>query len=204
MRRPERAGGGVRALPSVQSAATPSPDVTDEASMSNTALSRRTDDHLDIVLDRRTAPATVAAGWEYIRFEHCALPELDLTQIDPACLAAGQDHARVAADQLHDRRHATRRGHQPASKRGNATLGIAICAGSQHVSLQSRNSQGLTRAQRRRAPDTLYWPISAPRNCARPTAWTWRARRWIRSNAPKVLRKHFGLRASRRCSTRGR
>ncbi|XEN34594.1 hypothetical protein M728_005255 (plasmid) [Ensifer sp. WSM1721] len=24
----------------------------------------------------------VAAGWEYIRFEHCALPELNLTQID--------------------------------------------------------------------------------------------------------------------------
>lgn len=49
--------------------------------MSDNALSRRKDDHADIVLDRRTAPATVAGGWEYIRFEHCALPELDLTQI---------------------------------------------------------------------------------------------------------------------------
>lgn len=82
--------------------------------MSDTALSRRKDDHLDIVLDRRMAPATAVAGWEYTRFEHCALPELDLTQ--PARLAAGQDHARAAADQLHDRRHATRRSHQPASK----------------------------------------------------------------------------------------
>ncbi len=42
--------------------------------MSDTALSRRKDDHLDIVLDRRTAPATVAAGCEYIGFEHCACP----------------------------------------------------------------------------------------------------------------------------------
>ncbi|PDT44812.1 hypothetical protein CO661_27050 [Sinorhizobium fredii] len=37
--------------------------------MSDTALSQRKDDHLDIVLDERTAPATVAAGWECIRFE---------------------------------------------------------------------------------------------------------------------------------------
>lgn len=41
--------------------------------MSDAALSQRKDDHVDIVLDRRTAPATVAAGWDYIRFEpaHC-------------------------------------------------------------------------------------------------------------------------------------
>jgi len=52
----------VRALPSVRSDATPSPDATDGASMSDPALSRRKDDHLDIVLDRRTPPATVAAG----------------------------------------------------------------------------------------------------------------------------------------------
>lgn len=42
--------------------------------MSDTALSRRKDDHLDIVPDRGTAPATVAAGCEYIGFEHCACP----------------------------------------------------------------------------------------------------------------------------------
>lgn len=36
--------------------------------MSDTALSQRKDDHLDIVLDERTTPATVAA-WECIRFE---------------------------------------------------------------------------------------------------------------------------------------
>ncbi|MBB4370589.1 hypothetical protein GGD63_003384 [Bradyrhizobium sp. cir1] len=50
VRRAERAGGsGVRALPSVRSDATPQPDATDEASMSDAALSRRKDDHLDIV-----------------------------------------------------------------------------------------------------------------------------------------------------------
>ncbi|MGY3387816.1 hypothetical protein ACVWW6_000407 [Bradyrhizobium sp. USDA 3311] len=90
--------------------------------MSDTALSRRKDDHRDLVLDRRTAPATVAADWEYIRFEHCALPELDLTHIGLRASLLGKT-MRAAADYLHDRRHATRRGHQPASERGSASLG---------------------------------------------------------------------------------
>ncbi|MHC2440229.1 hypothetical protein [Bradyrhizobium sp. USDA 4451] len=39
----------MRALPSVRSDAMPQPDSTGEASMSDAALSRRKDDHLDIV-----------------------------------------------------------------------------------------------------------------------------------------------------------
>ncbi|OSI76127.1 hypothetical protein BST63_03270 [Bradyrhizobium canariense] len=69
----------MRPLPSLRSDATPSPD---GASVSDTALSRCTDDYLDIVLDRRTAKATLAGGWKYIGFEPCALPDLDLTQIE--------------------------------------------------------------------------------------------------------------------------
>ncbi|MBB4189073.1 isopentenyl diphosphate isomerase/L-lactate dehydrogenase-like FMN-dependent dehydrogenase [Sinorhizobium terangae] len=118
--------------------------------MSDIALSRRKDDHLDIVLNRRTAPVTVAPGWECIRFEHCALPELDLTQIDLARLAAGQDLALVSS----------MTGGMPRAEAINRhlsetaqALGIAMCVGSQRVSLQSRNSQGLTRALRRLATD---------------------------------------------------
>ncbi|MBM7488087.1 isopentenyl-diphosphate delta-isomerase [Bradyrhizobium canariense] len=50
--------------------------------MSDTALSRCKDDYLDIVLGRRTAPATLAGGWKYIGFEHCALPDFDLAHIE--------------------------------------------------------------------------------------------------------------------------
>ncbi len=48
----------MRALPSVRSDATPQPDATDEASVSDAALSRRKDDHLDIVV----GDGTIADG----------------------------------------------------------------------------------------------------------------------------------------------
>ncbi len=93
----------MRALPSVRSDATPSPDATDGASGSDTALSRRKDNHLDLMLDRRAAPATVAAGWQYIRFEHCALSELDLTRIElRASGPSGAMAMRIAASGVGD------------------------------------------------------------------------------------------------------
>ncbi|SEI21187.1 isopentenyl-diphosphate delta-isomerase [Rhizobium tibeticum] len=141
------------ALPSVRSDATPSPDATDGASMSDTALSRRKDDHLDIVLDRRTAPATVAAGWEYIRFEHCALPELDLTQIDLCASLLGKTmRAPLLISSMTGGMPRAEAINRHLSEAAQA-LGIAMCVGSQRVSLQSGNSLGLTRALRRVAPD---------------------------------------------------
>ncbi|RWP46348.1 type 2 isopentenyl-diphosphate Delta-isomerase [Mesorhizobium sp.] len=121
--------------------------------MSDTALSRRKDEHLDIVLDRRTAPATVAAGWEYIRFEHCALPELDLTQIDlRASLLGKAMRAPLLISSMTGGMPRAEAINRYLSEAAQA-LGIAMCVGSQRVSLQSRNSQGLTRALRRLAPD---------------------------------------------------
>ncbi|WP_027681811.1 type 2 isopentenyl-diphosphate Delta-isomerase [Rhizobium leguminosarum] len=121
--------------------------------MSDTALSRRKDDHLDIVLNRLTAPATVASGWEYIRFEHCALPELDLTQIDLRASLLGKTlRAPLLISSMTGgmlRAEAINRHLSEAAQ----ALGIAMCVGSQRVSLQSRDSQGLTRALRRLAPD---------------------------------------------------
>ena len=131
--------------------------------MSDTALSRRKDDHLDIVLDRRTAPATVAAGWEYIRFEHCALPELDLTQIDLRASLLGKTmRAPLLISSMTGGMSRAEAINRHLSEAAQA-LGIAMCVGSQRVSLQSRNSQGLTRALRRLAPDIpLLANIGAP------------------------------------------
>ncbi|MGX9181734.1 type 2 isopentenyl-diphosphate Delta-isomerase [Mesorhizobium sp. BHbdii] len=121
--------------------------------MSDTALSRRKDDHLDIVLDRRTARATVAAGWEYIRFEHCALPELDLTQIDLRASLLGKTmRAPLLISSMTGGMPRAEAINRHLSEAAQA-LGIAMCVGSQRVSLQSRNSQGLTHAVRRMAPD---------------------------------------------------
>lgn len=47
----------------------------------DTSLSNRKTDHLDINLDNDVA-STLSTGLEMYHFEHCALPELDLTEID--------------------------------------------------------------------------------------------------------------------------
>ncbi|RUZ41405.1 type 2 isopentenyl-diphosphate Delta-isomerase, partial [Mesorhizobium sp. M7A.F.Ca.US.003.02.1.1] len=98
---------------------------------------------MDIVLDRRTAPATVAAGWEYIHLEHCALPELDLTQIDlRASLLGKAMRAPLLISSMAGGMPRAEAINRHLSEAAQA-LGIAMC-GSQRVSLQSRNSQGLT------------------------------------------------------------
>ncbi|MGY3695778.1 hypothetical protein ACVIGA_005858 [Bradyrhizobium sp. USDA 3240] len=118
----------------------------------------------------------------------------------PARLATGQDHARAAADQLHDRRHATRRGHQPASERDSASLG------DRHVRRFAAREPAIPQlpgADARAAPPgprrSPCWPISAPRNCARPTAWTWRAGRWMPMDSSSIsirCRKPYSRRAT--------
>lgn len=50
--------------------------------MSKQSLVSRKNDHLDIVLDPTRAIAAIGTGFGAFRFEHCALPELHLDQID--------------------------------------------------------------------------------------------------------------------------
>ncbi len=50
--------------------------------MRDDSLSRRKDDHLDIVLDPTRAHRQVDTGLEAVRFAHCAAPELRLERID--------------------------------------------------------------------------------------------------------------------------
>jgi isopentenyl-diphosphate Delta-isomerase len=121
--------------------------------MSDHELSQRKDDHLSIVLDRPRASSSALSGWDCIRFEHCALPELDLAQIDVRSSLLGK--ALRAPLLISSMTGGTQRAeaiNRHLSEAAQA-LGIAMCVGSQRVSLQSRNSQGLTRALRRIAPD---------------------------------------------------
>lgn len=121
--------------------------------MKESELSRRKDEHLDIVLDAGKAQSQASAGWSTIRFEHCALPELDLEAIDlsasllgvslkaPLLISSMTGGARLA----------------PAINRHLAeaaqALGIAMGVGSQRVSLETGNDLGLSRELRRIAPD---------------------------------------------------
>ncbi|MBS7458261.1 type 2 isopentenyl-diphosphate Delta-isomerase [Coralloluteibacterium stylophorae] len=117
------------------------------------ALLRRKDDHLDIVLDDERARSTVVTGFSAYRFEHCALPELDLDAIDlgthlfgrplraPFLISSMTGGALRAAG---INRHLAE---------AAQALGIALAVGSQRVALETGADHGLTRDLRRRAPD---------------------------------------------------
>jgi len=121
--------------------------------MKQSDLSRRKDDHLDIVLDRRRAVTRVNAGWAALHFEHCALPELDVADIDLRSALLGIElRAPVLISSMTggaDRAEAINRHLAEAAQE----LGIAMGVGSQRVSLRSGNDRGLTRELRRIAPD---------------------------------------------------
>jgi len=118
--------------------------------MKDTDLTKRKNDHLDIVL-RHTAPAQGSfAGYH---FTHCALPELHLDRIDlrtrlfnrpmqaPFLISSMTGGAARALAINHHLAEAAQ------------TLGLALGVGSQRVALESDNNLGLTRDLRRIAPD---------------------------------------------------
>lgn len=123
--------------------------------MNNSDLSRRKDDHLDIVLDRHKAATRVSAGWSQVQFEHCALPELDHAAIDlRASLLGTPLQAPLLISSMTGgaaRSEAINRHLAEAAQ----ALGIAMGVGSQRVSLQTGNDQGLTGELRRLAPDIV-------------------------------------------------
>ncbi|CAG8863329.1 Isopentenyl-diphosphate delta-isomerase [Pseudomonas fluorescens] len=120
--------------------------------MKQSDLSRRKDDHLDIVLDPRKAARQMDAGWAAVRFEHCALPELNLDDIDLSSQLLGIAlRAPLLISSMTggaERAEAINRHLAEAAE----ALGIAMGVGSQRVSLQSGHAQGLTLSLRRLAP----------------------------------------------------
>lgn len=120
--------------------------------MNHSDLSRRKDDHLDIVLDPTKAVAHTTAGWAAVQFEHCALPELDLAAIDlrSSLLGIGLRAPLLISSMTGGAYRAVAINRHLAE--AAQALGIAMGVGSQRVSLQTGNNQGLTRDLRRIAP----------------------------------------------------
>lgn len=123
------------------------------AAMNKNDLSRRKDDHLNIVLDRRGAAHGSGAGFDAIRFEHCALPELNLDDIDLSSSLLGMPlRAPLLISSMTggaERSSAINRHLAEAAQ----ALGIGMGVGSQRVGLRSASDQGLTKELRRLAPD---------------------------------------------------
>jgi len=121
--------------------------------MNHSELSQRKDDHLDIVLDPRKAGTRANAGWDAFAFEHCALPELKLADIDLSSSLLGIAlHAPLLISSMTGGAYRAVAINRHLAEAAQA-LGIAMGVGSQRVSLQTGNDQGLTRELRRIAPD---------------------------------------------------
>lgn len=115
-------------------------------------LVKRKNDHLDIVLDAQRTAAGLDPGFSGVRFEHRALPELDIDEIDlgteflgrklsvPLLISSMTGGAARAAS---INRHLAEAAQQ---------LRIALAIGSQRVALETGADQGLTRELRRCAP----------------------------------------------------
>lgn len=121
--------------------------------MSETELSRRKNQHLDIVLATHDGGATSASGFEKLRFEHCALPELDLAAVDVSTSLFGKPLAAplLISSMTGGAQRAGSINHHLAE--AAEELGIALAVGSQRVALErGGDGTGLTHALRRLAP----------------------------------------------------
>lgn len=121
--------------------------------MKKSTLSQRKDDHLDIVLAAGKPSHSVDPGWSSLRFEHCALPELDLNQVDLGTSLFGISlRAPLLISSMTGGAERARFINQHLAEAAQA-LGIAMGVGSQRVSLRGGHDQGLTGELRRLAPD---------------------------------------------------
>ena len=121
--------------------------------MTESELTQRKNDHLDIVLNPSLAGHTTRTGFEHWRFEHCALPELDLDSIDLGTSLFGRTmQAPLLISSMTggaSRSNDINRFLAEAAQ----TLGLAMGVGSQRVALDSDANWGLTRELRTLAPD---------------------------------------------------
>ncbi|WP_295474995.1 type 2 isopentenyl-diphosphate Delta-isomerase [uncultured Pseudomonas sp.] len=121
--------------------------------MSEHDLSRRKDDHLDIVLAGLDAGVRTTSAWQRLRFEHCALPEQSMDDIDLSCQLLGRPlRAPLLISSMTGGAQRATAINRHLAEAAQA-LGIAMGVGSQRVGLQGGSDQGLTRELRRLAPD---------------------------------------------------
>lgn len=125
-------------------------------------MSERKAAHIEAVLSGRVNARAVDAGFDRLRFEHCALPELDLQDIDLSADFLGKRLQRpfLISSMTGGHAHAARINAVLAE--AAQALGIALGVGSQRVALSGGGFQGTDRSLRCLAPDiALYGNVGA-------------------------------------------
>ncbi|POP46672.1 type 2 isopentenyl-diphosphate Delta-isomerase [Superficieibacter electus] len=118
-------------------------------------LIQRKNDHLDIVLNPTAQVKKCSTGFERWRFDHCAMPEMCLDDIDLRSSLFGKTlNAPLLIGSMTggaSRAAAINRHLAEAAQ----LLGLAMGVGSQRVALESDINSGLTRELRQFAPDIV-------------------------------------------------
>lgn len=131
-------------------------------------ISGRKDAHIDIVLNRDVSARGVSNGFEQIRFEHVALPEIALADVDLSTQFLGR---KVTAPLLVSSMTGgtSRTAAINASiSRACGELGLAFAVGSQRVALEAGGLDGFGPELRRAAPNV---PILANFGAAQLASW---------------------------------
>ncbi len=116
---------------------------------------QRKQDHIDIVLAPAGAASTLRTGFEAVRFEHRALPDLHLDAVDLTTNFLGK--ALRAPVLISSMTGGPRQALAINAHLAEAAdhLGIALAVGSQRMALEQGDAHGLDASLRARAPHAL-------------------------------------------------
>jgi isopentenyl-diphosphate delta-isomerase len=131
-------------------------------------IEKRKDQHLDIVLSGVASSVETQSAFAHIRFEHNALPEIDLDQVD---LSTSFLSHRLSAPLLISSMTGGPRKAEALNRHIAEAcnhLGLAFGVGSQRIALEGGNAAGLGRALRNAAPNA---PILANFGAAQLKQW---------------------------------
>ncbi len=115
-------------------------------------LAERKKQHLDIVLSGHGSSTGVGTGFERVRFEHVALPEIDMSAIDLTTEFLGRKLSGpfLVSSMTGGAQQAQEINHNIAI--ACEAAGIAFAVGSQRVAIETNSDWGMNRELRRLAP----------------------------------------------------
>lgn len=121
---------------------------TDFAPAIANEIARRKSEHVAIVLEGKVGAQHVTNGFDRIRFDHCALPEIDYDAIDLSSTLVGRAVRAplLISSMTGGPLHASRINLAIAEAAGRCGIGFAV--GSQRIALEGRGSAGFSRQLR--------------------------------------------------------
>ena len=114
---------------------------------------QRKNDHLDIILNSPQDVTGTSTGFEYWRFVHCALPEIDYQAIDLSSRFLGKtlNAPLLISSMTGGAQRSKFINHHLAE--AAQELRVAMGVGSQRIALEGKSDSGIDKSLRRLAPD---------------------------------------------------